>query len=62
MSSILADHKRPRKGAQMRGEGGWGLRVAGCGFSDNEYYCAHGAQINIGALTPYLTYDRMQPI
>ncbi len=24
----------------------------------NEYSCAHGAQINFGDLTPYLTYDR----
>jgi hypothetical protein len=22
-----------------------------------EYSCAHGAQINIGDLTPYITYD-----
>jgi hypothetical protein len=25
--------------------------------SANEYSCAHGAQINFGDLTPYLTYD-----
>ncbi len=30
--------------------GGEGLRV-----SANEYSCAHGAQINFGDLTPYLT-------
>jgi hypothetical protein len=29
----------------------------GCGVSTNEYSCAHGAQINFGDLTPYLTYD-----
>jgi hypothetical protein len=33
----------------MRGEGD-------CGVSANEYSCAHGAQINVGDLTPYLTY------
>jgi hypothetical protein len=33
----------------MRGEGGKGLR----GLS-----CAHGAQINFGDLTPYLTHGR----
>ncbi len=33
--------------------GGWG----GCGVLDNEYSCAHGAQINFGDLTSYLTYD-----
>ncbi len=33
--------------------GGW----QGCGVSANEYSCAHGAQINFGDLTPYLTYD-----
>jgi hypothetical protein len=26
------------------------------GVSANEYSCAHGAQINFGDLTPYLTY------
>ncbi len=35
------------------GESGWS-----CGVSANEYSCAaHGAQINFGDLTPYLTYD-----
>jgi hypothetical protein len=33
--------------------GGWGV----AGVSANEYSCAHGAQINFGDLTPYLTYD-----
>jgi hypothetical protein len=33
----------------MRGEGS-------CGASVNEYSFAHGAQINFGDLTPYLTY------
>ncbi len=28
----------------------------GCGVSANEYSCAHGALINFGNLTPYLTY------
>jgi len=28
-----------------------------CGVSVNEYSCAHGAQINFGDLTPYLTYE-----
>jgi hypothetical protein len=27
------------------------------GISANEYSCAHGAQINFGDLTPYLTYE-----
>jgi hypothetical protein len=27
-----------------------------CGVSANEYSCAHGAQINFGDLTLYLTY------
>ncbi len=49
MSSILAD-QRPRIWAQMRGEGG------SCGVSANEYSWAHGALINFGDLTPYLTY------
>jgi hypothetical protein len=25
--------------------------------SANKYICSHGAQINFGDLTPYLTYD-----
>jgi hypothetical protein len=29
----------------------------GCGVSANEYSCTHGAQINVGDLTPYLTYE-----
>jgi hypothetical protein len=29
----------------------------GGGVSANEYSCTHGAQINFGDLTPYLTYD-----
>jgi hypothetical protein len=33
------------------------MRGAGCGASANEYNCTHGAQINFGDLTPYLTYD-----
>jgi hypothetical protein len=36
------------------GSGGVGLR--GLRLSANEYSCAHGAQINFGDLTPYLTY------
>jgi hypothetical protein len=55
MSSIFADQRRPRIWAQMRGEGG-----GGGGVSANEYSCAHGAQINFGDLTPYLTYGRAQ--
>jgi hypothetical protein len=27
------------------------------GLSQREYSCVHGAQINFGDLTPYLTYD-----
>jgi hypothetical protein len=27
-----------------------------CGVSANEYSCTHGAQINFGDLTPYITY------
>ncbi len=30
------------------------MRGGGCGVSANEYSCAHGAQINLGDLTPYL--------
>jgi hypothetical protein len=36
------------------GRGGGG---GGCGISVNEYSSAHGAQINFGDITPYLTYD-----
>jgi hypothetical protein len=36
----------------MRGSEGRGC----CGVSANEYSCAHGAQINFGNLTTYLTY------
>ncbi len=33
-----------------------------CGISANEYSCAHGAQINLGDITPpYLTYDSEYP-
>ncbi len=32
------------------GEGGY------CGVSDNEFSCTHGAQINFGNLTPYVTF------
>ncbi len=32
-------------------------RREGCGVSANEHSCVHGAQINFGDLTPYLTYD-----
>ncbi len=51
MSSILADQWRPRMWAQCGGIGGG----EGCGASANEYSCTHGAQINFGDLTPYLT-------
>ncbi len=37
------------------GMGGGGLRV-----SANEYSCTHGAQINFGDLTPYLTFVTCQ--
>jgi hypothetical protein len=47
MSSILADQNRPR----MRGRGVFGVSV-------NEFSCAHGVQINLGDLTPYLTYGQ----
>jgi hypothetical protein len=30
--------------------------IGGCRVSANMYSCAHGAQINFGNLTPYLTY------
>jgi hypothetical protein len=33
----------------------------GCGVSASEYSCAHGAQINIGDLTSYLTYGKKEP-
>ncbi len=38
----------------------WGDGGGGCGVSANEYSCAHGAQINFGDLTPYLTYGLYQ--
>jgi len=38
------------------GERGGGLR--GLRLSATEYSCAHGAQINFGDLTPYLTDDQ----
>jgi hypothetical protein len=31
--------------------------VRGCGASANEDSCTHGAQINFGDLTQYLSYD-----
>ncbi len=34
----------------------------GFGVSVNDYSCAHGAQINFGDLTPYLTYARSEGI
>ncbi len=34
--------------------------MGGCGVSANKYSCAHGAQINFGYLTPYLTYGPSQ--
>jgi hypothetical protein len=43
-------------GSQREGEGGGG----GCA-SDNEYSCAHGAEINFGDLRPYLTYAYTPP-
>jgi hypothetical protein len=33
-------------------------KFEGRGVSAKEYSCAHGAQINFGDLTPYLTYGR----
>jgi hypothetical protein len=35
--------------------------AGGCGVSANEYSCAHGANINFGDLTPYLTYAWNEP-
>ncbi len=32
------------------------MELRTCGVSADEYSCAHGAQINFGDLTPYLTY------
>jgi hypothetical protein len=32
------------------------MRGVGCGVSANEDSCAHGAPINFGDLTPYLTF------
>ncbi len=40
------------------GRRGWGWA---CWVSANEYSCAHGAQINLGDLTPYLTYANDKP-
>ncbi len=36
------------------GEGGGGVGAV----TANDYSCAHGAQINFGDLTPYLTFGR----
>jgi hypothetical protein len=41
------------------GDGGGG---GCCGASANEYYCAFGAQINFGDLTPYLAYGWIEGI
>jgi hypothetical protein len=43
----------------MRADGGGG---GGCGGTANEYSCAHGAQINFGDPTTYLTYSMMVSI
>ena len=45
LTNIAPPYMSPKSG------GGGG----GCGVSANEYICAHGAQINFGDLTPYLT-------
>jgi hypothetical protein len=46
MTSILADIINEPKCGE------------GCGVSpNNEYRCTHGAQINFGDITLYLTYD-----
>jgi hypothetical protein len=52
MSPIFADQIATSYMSPNRGRGGGG----GCGASANEYSCEHEAQINIGDLTPYLTY------
>jgi hypothetical protein len=44
-------HSGQVRGAHMRGRGVGGI-------SANENSCAQGAHINLGDLTPYLTYDR----
>jgi hypothetical protein len=49
---IAPSYRSPNAG----GEGGGG----GGEISAIEYHCAHGAQINIGDLTPYLTYGDPQ--
>jgi hypothetical protein len=53
MSSILADQQRPSYISPNAGGGG-------CGVSQLEQLCTvrHGAQMNFGDLTPYLTYRR----
>jgi hypothetical protein len=38
----------------------YGRGGGGCVVSANEYSCAHGAQINVEGLTPYLTYGHSQ--
>jgi hypothetical protein len=43
----------PKCGEDRAGRGG------GCGVSANEYSCACEAQINIGNLTPYITYPML---
>ncbi len=52
MSSILADQYVPSYMRPHAGGGG-----GSCVVSANKYSYPHGAQINFGDLTPYLTYD-----
>ncbi len=54
-TDVVYRHRRME--AQFRGGGGGGSKV-----SANEYSCAHGAQKNIGDLTPYLTYVCIQNV
>jgi hypothetical protein len=51
MSSISVDQYRSALVYEPKCGGG-----GGCGVSGNEYSYTHGAQIDFGDLTPYLTY------
>ncbi len=57
MSSTLLTDSALVHEPKWGGGGGCGCVVSAIGLSQCEYSCAHGAQLNFGDLTPYLTYD-----
>ncbi len=52
---IAPSYMSPNAGGRAGGGGG-------CGVLANEYSCTHGAQINFGDLTPYLTMVLMDKV